>query len=232
MSRGRQAKSEAKTAFLDAHPESIDHDTILSVSESPFFEVIAEGEKGNLRGYNDEEFVHPLITTLDDLDTFEADFDFHTGGEDYGGHLTLTEDGFGILGEDENPIRNNGELKRDARGIEEGEVLDFDIRNTPESHLECDEEEEEFGGTAVNIDFTVLNNKSGTVELRLFQDDGPSILREFDVAQGSKGNVHNIGYVMPEGDVYDEWQFSIDGNVEVAISQIGFSTNYEGELNL
>lgn len=244
MSRARDRKVQEKQDFLNENPEAVEHDTQLSVSPDSFFDIEVTGSKGMLVGYEgDVQTREPMITLLSDLDTKEIDFDFLDGGED--AFLTLTEDGMGILGEDENAYKNNGDLKKDARDIREGEVLDTDLRGEPrhEGNLEFRElveegGEDEFGVTGVNIEFTVLNNKSGTVELLLQPNEGPERnLRDiegpgqlitFDVDQGSKGLTDNIGFVALDGDVLGGFQFTVSGDVQVALTGIDFSTNYDG----
>lgn len=247
MSRARTRKQEEKRQFLEDYPEAVEHDTQLSVAQNPFsglFDVQAEGSKGMLVNYEDDVDMRlPEITLLGDLDTEEIDFDFLTGEDE--ARLTLTEDGMGILGEDENIFRkSDGALKRDARDIREGEVLDTDLRGLPFDgrRVEVHEggEDEMFGVTGVNIEFTVLNNKSGTVELILPPSEmeemnlrgleGPGRLITFDVDQGSKGLADNIGAVALDGEVFGGFQFTVSGDVQVALTGIDFSTNYDGMI--
>lgn len=247
MSRARERKQQETQQFLQENPEAIEHDTQLSVAQNPgtgFFEVQVGGSKGVLFDARDEggdsdleedETIDPLITTLSDLDTNEIDFDFMDGGED--GFLTLTEYGMGIAGEDDNLFRkSDGELKKDAKDIREGEVLEVDAVRFPREEHELNiqvegGEDDEFGMTGANIEFTVLNNKSGSVEL-LLEQDGPDQLITFDIAQGNKGLMDNIGFVAFDDEVFGGFELSVSGEVQIALTGIDFSTNYEGDTIL
>lgn len=238
MSRARGRKQQETQAFFAENPEAFDHDTQLSVTNTNGrFEVLAEGEKGDLRENEGPVFSNPLITLLYDLDTSEADFDFYAPneeGEDFEGFLTLTEQGFGIIGEDEPVIKEDDddepELRNTAEDIREGEKLevDFPPYYFPYGGKQLFEEENgPFGGTAVNIDFMVLNNQAGTVELTI-NNEGPDQLITFDVGEDSKGLQDNIGFVMPDGQVFDGFDVTVSGDVRVSLTGIDFSSNFDG----
>ena len=243
MSRARGRKQQETRDFFAENPEAFDFDTQLSVvGNGRRFEVQAEGSKGALRDYDDEELVDPLITLLSDLDTFEADFEFRDADGEDDALLTLTEYGFGIIGEDEDVIKegDDGEdvLRNTAQDIREDEILEVDFQNRPYPEMGMQEErgfdvEEIFGGTAVNIDFMVLNNKSGTVQLFIEPgDEGPDELITFDVGADSKGLQENVGFVMPDGQVFAGFDFTVIGDVRVSVTGIDFSSNYNGILDL
>ena len=220
MSRARGNRQDEKNAFLQANPEIFEHDTELSVGKSGgIFEVQAEGEKGLLRDYEEKIIdTDPEITLLRDLDTFEVDFDFFDNDGEDDALMTLTEEGFGLIGEDDDSFDGNGDLTQDAMDIREGEVLDGDVRF--EDNLEDDE-----GLIGVNIEFKVLNDDAGTVELNI-EDDGPDQLITFDVSQDSAGTMGNIAFVAPSGDPFTDFQFTVSGDVQVSVIGIGFSTNF------
>ena len=243
MSRARARKQQDTREFFAENPEAFDHDTQLSVvNNGGRFEVQAEGSKGAIRDYDDEELVDPLITLLSDLDTFEVDFNAHADPDPENppfnldpAFLSLTEQGFGILGETENVFKDEDEdeLRNTAEDIRVGESLEVNFRNFPfleVQEIEDGPEGSVFGGTAVNIDFMVLNNQPGTVQLFVNSGTpgGQDELITFDVGADSKGLQENVGFVMPDGEVFAGFDFEVTGDVRVSLTGIDFSSNYDG----
>lgn len=250
MSRARSRKQDDKVAFLQANPEAVEQETVVTVEKiGGEFEAIVTGRAERI-DYDDIEFANNKITLLDDLSTEDADFDVWSnngsvhppggsigGGEDF---ISLSKDGIGIMGEDEFLGEDNGgyDVPREARAIDDGETLNFDIgfvKKAKKKGEGDDDEEADFldyseappGGIATNIEFKVLNNKSGTVELVLYgEDEGTVAVKTVEIGAGQKGTMDMIGHVMDPNTTFTEWDFSVEGDVQVAITEIGYSTNF------
>lgn len=251
MSRARTRKQEEKVTFLQTNPEAVEQETVVTVEKSGgIFEAMVTGRAERV-DYDDIEFATGKITLLSDLDTEDADFDarsdgnpVHPPGGSFGGgedFISLSKDGIGIMGEDEFLGEDNGgyDVPREARAIDDGETLNFDvetfIKKAKKKGEDDDDEEADFldyseappGGIATNIEFKVLNNKAGTVELVLYGEDESTIaVKTVEIGAGQKGTMDMIGHVMTPNTTFSEWDFSVEGDVQVAITEIGYSTNY------
>lgn len=252
MSRARARKQEEKVEFLQSNPGAIEQETKLTVEKiGGEFTVVVTGE-AELDSYSDIDFTNNKITLLHDLDTTDSDFDVYSdaspvhppeggfgGGEDF---FSLSNKGFGVMGEDEFLGEDEGgfDVPRAAKAINDGETLNFELEvfEKKKAKGEGDEEvessfldysEADDGGTATNIKFEVLNNQSGTVTLEIYGEDegGLIVVKTVEIGDGQKGVMEDIGHVMAPNTTFDEWEFSVEGDVQVAITEIGYSTNYD-----
>lgn len=250
MSRARARKQEEKQEFFESNPEAVEHDTQISVEKDGIHLLVASDGEGPLPLFNDVEESTGKVTYLDDAETEEGRFfafesEGGDGGED--AYISLSKDGIGVLGEDEQAFNeNNNNAPRESRAMDEGEGIVFITDGGFGGHEGCFQVqggEDEFGLSGVNIEFEVLNNKGGLITLVMFdtgkvkpnpeqqQEIGPPeqsfIQTEIEIAAGEKGRVEDIGFFLPEGELYDGFQVFVDGQVQVALVGVDYST--EGE---
>ena len=256
MSRARGRKQQETIEFFEENPELVEYDVQVGVTsvDGPKGEIFLPDVRDGL-GFpiNDpegEDFFGPAermfapdeVTLA--LGVLPPDaLLFAPGGE--GGplpglfpmlvennSLTLTEEGIGILGEDERDALDDalGEdeaLPTDAKAINEGEVLFFGYGDL----LPIFEQEPVEPGppgmlTDVLIEFTVLNDAGGTVGFQAGSIFGPEepFEEEFQIAPNSEDSTGQFEVDFLPDDFVNLWALSVtEGDVAIAVTGISYA---------
>lgn len=224
---------------------------------SPEFTVLEDLEAGGGRFFfGDESRQIPEPGNQVAINFVEGDGEDWFEGED--GGISLSEEGIGVfsyeemyqkilIGEDGEEVDNTDPIALnddefigfDVFGEDFNEFIGFQMLGEEEDD---DDDYEPFdpGITGLNIQFEVLNDEAGSVDL-FFANFPFMVKHEFlegfqvpqangfsvDIAEGQKGTVDNIGFFLPDIGAVDVWDLSVDGDVNIAITGIDFSTNFE-----
>lgn len=247
MSRGRQAKADAKKTFLTQNPELIEYDTQISVTEvaGAFVPDLRDGLGQQIQDNEDAPFflggdvaiAGGLVTVPTELDLpdgvlFAVDTEnppSQAFGGDASAALTLTKNGLGVVDADE--FENLGEdlqgdnpkVAREARGMDEGEIIVFG----PDGLFGDSEDWDNppFVFTDLLIEFTVLNNKAGTLNLSMEEIYSNSpVEHRVEIDAGSKNTTGQIELDFDLEDDFSLWTFGVeDGGLEVIVTGISYS---------
>lgn len=191
-----------------------------------------------------------------DIEIHGEDFEMRPGEAE----ISLSKNGIGVLGEDEPAFGEDGpNPPRESSALDDDEVFGFLLDGTrpdrayvqPQT-LEHMGDDGEYGLSGVNIEFEVLNNKSGTVTLVMFDTfpvmlernevqvmppEGPPLLpnavvKEVEIGSGEKGRVDDIGFFLAEGELYDGFEIFVDGGVQIGLVGVDYSTEGEPPMDM
>lgn len=262
MPRRRAERQQEKEEFLLQNPELVTYTTRIEVDadggeDAVFSQDGGPFEEANTFGFGgNESFV--LVGGISgpgfDIQAFE-DFEF-LGNPMVQGPLpqelfffgptpiTISENGFGVAGEDEffggedeimvKPLMG-GEDDEDAippgfDTIDEGE--NFSVRvdsfSGEDYYGEDFGDEDDEGGLSFGIDFTASGRGSVTIELFDGEDESAPILTEtFNIPFGTQpGEVLNFAVDAPDDDLFQFANVSTDGGAAISIVGVDLETNF------
>lgn len=262
MSRARGRKQQEAREFFTENPELIEYDTVISVGQDQngFFELQAVDGLGNPLGVSHNDGPPPTedITVAIDAVVFGRGFldatsepPFVQDNRPFDADLTFSENGIGILGEDDGQIpqvafdgEGDFDLPPDADAINSGETLEFDVflpKGPPirPAGLEDGIEPPLFevpGITDLLIEYTVLNDGGGVVALEFEQNffregDAPSVDPEvMFINPDSEDDAGRFELDFEGMDGVSGWNLSVFGDVEIAVTGISYGTNFDADV--
>lgn len=245
MSRARARKQEEKKEFLQENPQLIEYDTVIGVGNNPDGEFTVDARDGLGDPLFVDEDVDAAIaneiTVLDDF-TVMGDGRFD-GGEDGGedAAVTLGPDGIGVQGEDEyfNAHAPSPVIPDDAFSIDEGETLEFDLE-TQQNFVGNGIQSlngPTLGFTDLLIEYKVLNDGAGDIELELEQgggfvvygpnlNSGPPAPINIQIGTGQSGTTGEIEVDAPMGMFFGGFDLTVEGDVEIVVTGISYGSDF------
>lgn len=265
----RNKRDQEKEVFLLQNPELVTYTTRIEVDadggeDAVFSQDGGPFEEANTFGFGagNESFV--LVGGISgpgfDIQAF-PDFEFLGNPIEQGPlpqeifffgptPITLSENGFGIAGEDElfagedefyggEDELNGGEdegpdpIPSGFDTIDEGEnfSLRVDSFSGEDYYGEDFGGEDDEGGVSFGIDFTASGRGSVTIELFDGEDESAPILTEtFDIPFGTQpGDILNFEVDAPDDDLFQFANVSTDGGAAISIVGVDLETNFMGQ---
>lgn len=235
MSRARTRKQEEKIDFLTQNPELIEYDTHLSVvPDGGGFTVEAKDGLGQPLPVFLTELGPGLVSTLvrevelvDGTLSVTAPVPSDPFLEPF---ISLNDDGFGVFSENDVPIKETGTLN-------DGEALGFEFFGPFALVSTLNGGPPAFGITDLLIEYEVLNNGAGTIELQLENAPspvvyvgnglpGPTPPEVVQVDSGSKNTTGHIEVDAAPGMAFGGWDLTVEGNVQIAVTGISYGTEH------
>lgn len=242
MPRRRAERQQEKEEFLQQNPELITYTTRIEVDGPDHgeddFDAVASQNGGpfeNLFVRDEDDGPGFLLTNQIEGPGF-AIFGGETTSElepGLGGGLfpivdpalvSLTENGFGITGEEE----DKPELPDGLDTIDEGELLGVAVFDDGEDYGEDDE-----GGVSFGIDFTASGR--GSVEITLFTRAGPKEefgeqhTETFDIPFGTQpGDLLSFEVDAPNNSLFNFAQVATNGGASISVVGIDLETSFQG----
>ncbi len=240
MSNARGNRGDDKQAFLTQNPNLIEYDTNISVVDlGGIFNVAATDGLGqplpvSLRGAvpGAGSTLAKEVDLTDGTLSVTAPVPSHPSLDPF---ITLSDRGFGVFSENDVPLENTYVLNN-------GEALGFEVNDSfCPSFITLNGGFMTNGITDLLIEYEVLNDEAGTITLE-FDNAAPPLLHlgngplgptppeVVNIATGSENSTGFIEVDAPYGMPFGGWEFTVDGDVNVAVTGISYGTNFDGGI--